>query len=101
MKQRVSDFLQDQNGSEIVEWAVIGAMVAGIAIGSFHGPLANAVHGLLDAFGTQVAAAAEPWTTHGAAVASATKTDAKGTEVASVAKTNPTPTHRAGGHEDH
>lgn len=102
MKKWLERFLHDQRGSEIVEWAVIGAMVAGIAIGSFSGPIGNAVSGLLGSLGTQLSAAVEPsitngatvatepWTPHGATVSSEAKTDSDGQSVAAVAKSHPT-----------
>jgi len=100
MKKWLGRFLRDQSGTEIVEWAVIGAMVAGIAIGSFNGPISNAVSGLLGSLGTQLSAAAEPsktnettaatepWTTHGATVSSEAKGDSSGQGVAAVANSN-------------
>ena len=112
MKAFLTRFWQEQRGSETVEWAVLGAMVAGIALSGFNGPIANTVSGLLGNFGTQVAIVGETWTTldavgtsaakkeagtsHGAVVAAVAKSDSTGAAVSTVAKKNSSRPKHAG-----
>ena len=102
MKTFFKRFLQEQSGSETVEWAVLGAMIAGIALSGFNGPIAHKVSGLLNSLGTHLAVVGEPWNgldpvgtsaanneagiSHGALVASVAKSDSTGAAVSTLAK---------------
>ena len=86
MKKLLKRFWTEESGAETAEWVVIVAFLVIIAAAIFQGTVRGTLTNLAGSLGSQVVAATETWSNHGAEVSSTATGNSTGGDVSATAK---------------
>jgi Flp pilus assembly pilin Flp len=86
MMNLAEELWADESGAETAEWVVIVAFLVIVATAIFQGTVRGTLTNLAGSLGSQVVAATEKWSNHGAEVSSTATGNSTGGDVSAMAK---------------